>query len=337
MQPDHSIASDPARSARAWAAFRRTANCWTQSGSWVRDDARARASSADDRDREAYVWRPDGGCPDAPLLEYNRTAFCALLRGRPIQVAGDSTSREFMLALHRKARRGGGVVRHEYGAEHSRGYSFRRESAVCEDSPHGPSLAVYLTLRRIYEDPYGIDRWGELSMSAYFGNLSVAHGVRPAIIILNRGTHVSPLADVLRDIRSALGYFRVHHPNALVIWRSTACPHPRCMTFTQPIASPLPTADLDLGSGAGAASYGWREVCAQVPSVRGMLEREWPGVVYMDVSTPMALRPDTHPSESDCVHYKEHSAMDVWVQLLYNLLLRVDHLPARPALDGSFS
>lgn len=277
------------------------------------------------------MWRPDGGCPEAPLLEYNRTAFCALLRGRPVQAAGDSTSREFILALHRKARRGGGVVRHEYGAEHSRGYSFQRRSSICEESPHGPSLALYLTLRRIYEDPFGLDRWGELSMSTYFGNLSAAHGVRPKIVVLNRGMHVSPLADVLRDVRSAIGYFRDHHADALVIWRATACPHPRCMSFTQPIASPLPVADLELGS-----RYGWPEVCAQVPAVREMLEREWPGVLYMDVATPMALRPDTHPSPADCVHYKEHSAMDLWVQLLFNMLLRVERLPARPAVDGSF-
>lgn len=78
-------ASSPVTTARAWAVFQRVSACWTHAGSWQTDETRPANSTPDDRDRERYFWVPDGDCLQYPLVDFNRSAFCALLRGRPIQ------------------------------------------------------------------------------------------------------------------------------------------------------------------------------------------------------------------------------------------------------------
>lgn len=204
-----------------------------------------------------------------------------------------------------------------FGSEGAVGYGFRNASAICQDSIYGQSPAFLYYTRRPYEEPLGYkpvairpgssrDREGAISVGRYL-DLTVAAGIRPAILVINRGMHKSYHPDILEDVRQIMRRIRAGNPDALVIWRSTPCPHPRCMNYTQPIASPLPFIDLKLGHGADShgdpISYGWTTVCQQVPLIKAMLEREWPGVVYLDATTPMALRADAHVSSSDCVHY----------------------------------
>lgn len=254
-----------------------------------------------------------------------------------------------------------GDIEKAVGSEGAVGYGFRNESAICHDSAYGQSPALLYQTRRLYEEKRGKDREGAISVGRYL-NLTIEAGIRPSILILNRGMHAATHADILEDVRQVMRRIRTSHPDALIIWRSTPCPHPWCMNYTRPIASPLPFEDLHLGHGTSSRgdliSYGWHPVCQQVPIMREMFEREWPGVVYLDATTPMALRPDTHSSSSDCVHYGNGrasevavrglnsyhtraqapviallcfpcAAVDIWVQLLYNLLLLVDRLPPR--------
>lgn len=184
----------------------------------------------------------------------------------------------------------------------------------------------------MFEETRGKDREGAISVGRYL-NLTVEAGIRPSILILIRGMHASSHADILEDVRLVMRRIRASHPNALVIWRSTPCPHPWCTNYSRPIASPLPFEDLKLGHGVNSQgdpiSYGWHPVCQQVPLVKAMLESEFPGVIYMDTTTPMALRPDSHLSPSDCVHYSHsrYSACPAWMGVLRPLIYSVASPP----------
>ena len=317
-----------------WDQFEHDVTCWTRAGQWVRNDDRV-SNSLEDREREPYEWVPEGSCPDAPLKSFNRTAFCDILRGRPIHIIGDSMSRDFWFALQHKANADGRVTR-LMGNEYVHGYTFRNDSAICYGTASGSSPALFMMAHKFYGDPMRLDRAKTLSVKTYLGNLSAMHGVRPSIVILNRGMHVAQRDHFLADVRNVLSFIREAFPDALVIWRSTPCPHPWCMNYTKPIASAIPREQLSVGHGISSKgdpiSYCWPEVCAQVDVLRDEIARRWPGVVYMDVTTPMALRPDTHGGPSDCVHYRIKS-LDVWLQLLFSLLLHVEGI-AIPTLSA---
>lgn len=73
----------------------------------------------------------------------------------------------------------------------------------------------------------------------------------------------------------------------------------------------------------------WTDMEGQNYMAREVIESF--GAVYMDVATMTNFRADGHmgtrdrgkESESDCVHYCEPGPIDTWVQVLYNILLRI--------------
>ena len=63
--------------------------------------------------------------------------------------------------------------------------------------------------------------------------------------------------------------------------------------------------------------------------MQAFLAASFPDVIYMDVATSAALRPEMHPasknhtSSDDCLHFtwSRQNPIETWVRLLYNILL----------------
>jgi hypothetical protein len=330
--------TSPLMTLSQWRSFESKLHCWTAAGSWQKDDTRLR-HDPDSPKREEYYWVPT--CTAAALPEYSRARFCALLRGRNIHIVGDSLASHFHQYLQDKA--GIHPPGRLEGNEFVLGYGFRNSSSVCQDSPFGMSRVPHARSIRLHDRPADRlfdparrplerrDHYDALRMSDYFGPLTLSAGVRPDIVILNRGQWVTATAPLLADVDDTLRFLREHHPHALIIWRSTPVPTPFCTNYTGPIPSPIPREQLRTGgSGGGAAGdYRWHEIFEQQPVVRRFLEERWPGVVFMDVGPAMDLRPDSHGSPKDCVHFAKNAAMEVWLRYLQGILAELDpFLPA---------
>lgn len=306
------------------SALRARIACWTHGGSWV--DTGAPVPTSDDPDPEPYTWIPTGGCPDSPFRPFNKSAFCDVLRGRHVHLIGDSTTRDYHSALQSTLRVDhyiGRLVGHEYGRY---GYGFRNDSFICADKPKGRSRLLLFSQNRFHSRDGMIKP--PVSVADYL-NLSAQAGASPEIVLLNRGLHFSGDHEFLSDVSATFQSMGRQHPQALVLWRSMTPPHPFCMEHTRPIPSPQPWAQLDEAPKGRDYHYS-ALLTRQVPMLRNLIENDtWPGVIYLDITSPMALRPDVHGSPKDCVHYARPRYHNIWTRLLYNILVEIDEISQR--------
>jgi hypothetical protein len=88
-----------------------------------------------------------------------------------------------------------------------------------------------------------------------------------------------------------------------------------CSHYSAPITAPQ----------SGPKPYRWGEIERQNGLIRQLIATEFPTVIYWDVATATALRPDLHAKpvgNKDCLHYQAclPSAVDNWVRGLQNVL-----------------
>lgn len=134
--------SDATSAASAAACERRRAlqyklDCWTRAGGrWEWEESRAsldafHISPNDGQRRELFYWIPADGCPAAPLLYFNRTHFCEVLRGKNIFFLGDSMTRTFHVGAVAMASDGRRI--------NTTNFLNIFDHSICEDSPFGAS------------------------------------------------------------------------------------------------------------------------------------------------------------------------------------------------------
>ena len=133
------------------------------------------------------------------------------------------------------------------------------------------------------------------------------------VIVLNRGAHFTPDGGFRAGVRAAVRYIRNLEPDKLIIVRSTPPGHVYCSNYSEPIIAPQDPASLP---------HHWGEFARQNKILKE--EAEAVGAVYMDVDPMTVLRPDGHLGPPiDCLHYCIPGPLDVWAQLLLNLILKL--------------
>jgi len=137
------------------------------------------------------------------------------------------------------------------------------------------------------------------------------------VIVLNRGAHYRPLAEVLAGYNETLTYIRQQAPDALIFIRTTPAGHPKCGNY---VNKPPLTEPLDVLTWRGPWHWGAFE--EQNRAVRAMVHGMY-RVFVLDVVPATSLRADSHFSNTnDCLHYCAPGPVDMWVELLYNAILR---------------
>ena len=146
-------------------------------------------------------------------------------------------------------------------------------------------------------------------------------------ILLNRGAHFVPTDSVLPQLRETLAYMREHNPSALYLYRTAPPGHDNCeaMMNHPPLEKP-PTK---------ISGFSWALMPPQNAAVATMIEQAFPDVVVVNVDNATALRPDSHrvaiqrrnpagptvPAAFDCTHYCIPGPIDMWFEVVANLLL----------------
>ncbi|CAI5518933.1 unnamed protein product [Closterium sp. Naga37s-1] len=134
-----------------------------------------------------------------------------------------------------------------------------------------------------------------------------------AVLVLNRGAHYVEDEEFTEQLNRTLTRVREVAPELLIIYRSTPPGHAHCENITAPLKEPQDPASLP---------FHWGEFGRQNKLARQMVEAV--GGVFMDVDPMTSLRGDGHMMPpSDCLHYCLPGPLDVWTQLLYNMLLHL--------------
>lgn len=146
--------------------------------------------------------------------------------------------------------------------------------------------------------------------------------VEADVVILNRGPHYTSDELYTQGVNMALHFLRLNFPNKLILYRSSPPGHHNCSTTSQPLAHRQNAADLQ----RFFQGYHWDAFAGQNEIAKRLAAQY--GVAFMDVVPMMELRADGHrswmePSDRDCLHYCTPGPIDVMVEVLYNMLLRL--------------
>jgi hypothetical protein len=160
--------------------------------------------------------------------------------------------------------------------------------------------------------------------------------LKPNVVVVNRGPHWSPDSNFTRGYENTLLFLRLYAPHVRVIARTSPAGHANCKRYAYqpPLSAPLPLPPADLPW----AKYGWDQVMAQNALLRALVSRE-PAVAaqttVLDVVPATALRADSHVTHrDDCLHYCMPGPVDMWVELLGNVLLLQQQLGLLPMCEG---
>jgi hypothetical protein len=150
------------------------------------------------------------------------------------------------------------------------------------------------------------------------------------VLILNRGAHWVEDAVLLRELNATLSTLRSQHPELLLIFRATPAGHLDCSSFSQPLQQP-PAPGQKL-------PYHWGTFAQQNRLIEQLLSERFPGVLFLDIQPPTALRPESHRGAGDCLHYCMPGPPDLWTVALIELLalLEGQALAAGPQLARLF-
>ncbi|CAI5479421.1 unnamed protein product [Closterium sp. Yama58-4] len=141
----------------------------------------------------------------------------------------------------------------------------------------------------------------------------VLPGSDTAVLVLNRGAHYVEDEEFTEQLNRTLTRVREVAPDILIIYRSTPPGHAHCENITAPLKEPQDPASLP---------FHWGEFGRQNKLAKQMVEAV--GGVFMDVDPMTRLRGDGHMlPPNDCLHYCLPGPLDVWTQLLYNMLLQL--------------
>lgn len=342
-------------SAVGWDLVQKHADCVATRGAWLdrspvpqvlvqhlHNPAHACAADKGAAEAQAWVYDRDPGlffayaghpaeCPLPSALD--RARFCRALRGRPLLLVGDSTTfttHDVLLGALLDAPYPAGAA----ALGHSQFDSCPADSgghAICgleaeatEDLPAGhPSKVLpssllfvrndYLRLNVAQEREGPQSGWGPGGLLYPWVHLLQSN----AVLLLNRGAHFVETETVLRDLEETLAYVRERAPGALVVFRNTVGGVENITAERLPLATRRAYA-----SGGFAEAYAWDHFADQNLAVRELFNslREpggESGLIYLDVDSSTALRPDRH---IDYLHCCIPGPQDHWVLLLQEIL-----------------
>jgi len=339
--------SGPAEDLAAQAAwhdnYQQTLDCWASKGRWVYDRDTFMASPRGyafagrcqnglvgrERDQElAHFWVPPAEACGAPyhvrehlVLELDAAARRAGVERLLVLYVGDSMQLSFCTSATRYvadfvtqiASAPNTTLPSGTRVGHAALRTFRWLAQRCDRNDF-----LSLTTERLVDQMQSIniqEPWVE-HLAAFRSNATAATR-RAGVIVLNRGAHYRPLAEVLAGYRETLAYIRQHAPEALIFIRTTPAGHPNCGAY---VNKPPLTEPLDVSTWRGP--WHWGDFEEQNRAVRAMVHGMH-RVFVLDVVPATSLRADSHLSNTnDCLHYCAPGPIDMWVELLYNAILR---------------
>ena len=316
--------------------LQRATDCWAQRGAWVFEPAAFYGNPRGNMSRHAcpilrsserinelgYQWVPPADCHTEPywrgaalLSQLHRRLHCAsvLLVGDSMQRILGSTLRDMIRTYRPVPSVGSGA------GEFNFTFVFNAH------------LALNTEWRALNNNNTQLNPWVHL-----------LHERQWNVIVLNRGQHQVPNDLYLPELRATLSYVRRANPGALIIVRTTPVGHVGCETMRN--APPL----------AAAPTLPQRHFWSRIPVANDLATRlvrdEFAqSAVLMDVVPATSLRADSHVVEIkrkpgaaappkmkyDCVHYCIPGPVDMWAELLGNMLLLASDLGIVPTCSKS--
>lgn len=261
-----------------------------------------------------YSWETNELKCNNVLLPFSRERICKKMDGKNFMFVGDSIMEEFyatfMSTLHEN-----GECR--YSESMTAGHSHR---SPCSNSNISSIRENYFT---VSSDPQS---WGPPGLKVpRWHKLLVKNKVD--VIIANRGIHTKNDSIVLTQLNETFHYMRMFHPNVSIIYRSTSFPHQNCVNrfADPPLKEPLPFIPINerLVSPKGLGlnrDIGWDHVQSGNDLVKEFIDKNFPEVLHMDLSSNR-LRADSHMvMRNDCLHFCIPGPIDSWVIFLDNVL-----------------
>eukprot|EP00271_Cylindrocystis_brebissonii_P006664 TRINITY_DN19430_c0_g1_i2.p1 TRINITY_DN19430_c0_g1~~TRINITY_DN19430_c0_g1_i2.p1 ORF type:complete len:1369 (-),score=253.86 TRINITY_DN19430_c0_g1_i2:73-3903(-) len=282
------------------------------------DAALANGESAKWRVRKSlkYEWKTRH--PLCQFRHFNRHDFCRAVRGRNIVLVGDHSQFQLHDALlnHLAGGKGSdveGTLGDSWESSGGRG-CYKVPHKLCTGEKGGGARPFELRLVHNELLTPGKFSGGEGNVKW----LPFLKQWKTGIVIMNRGALYRPTQRYEETLKETLQRFRKEYPNILLLWRSTAIGHASCDDGT---AAPLQRLPPNSTLGDHAANH-WKQNEITYELIRQV------GGVYLDVTTPTALRPDGHlllaNGSRDCWSYCLPGPPDLWVDLLYNALVVIE-------------
>jgi len=309
-----------------WDAMQARVDCVARRGAWTEQaeaqlivpdssspDAAGKSCGRGPWTRESdpafwYNWSGHGRACGAPVAPFSAAAFCAALGDRDLLVVGDSMSFAFhdvvlgALDFKQAAGHGGDGGGGGFGEVHHDQWDTCPAHEICGRA----------TLRYVRND------WLTLAPPPPPGTVAgtVLDGsVKPwdrdhlqpwlhlvtdnSLVVLNRGAHWAPVADVVANLSTAFAAVRARAPRAGVVFRNTPQGHDLAILDGSRAARPL-AARQD--TSALPAAWHYEDFGAMNARVEELVKADAraTAVVWVDVETSTSLRADHH---RDALHY----------------------------------
>lgn len=271
-----------------------------------------------------YTWRANAVC--GPWIPFDREDFCRLMERLDgnMLIVGDSLTGlfEYSMLHHMYMGVKSGQGRPVKGTpaeckEWMKQDDFPGDMHLCEsfaycgDIMQGGRRFTSITIRN--DHLMLNEKASRDGLNYYVPWIDVVGKWNIKVLVMNRGAHYEEDEKYLLGLWQTLHRLRELYPDLLVIFRNTAAGHYNCTEYNAPLDKPQESSLLP---------YNWDKFSQQNGMAKEIVEAI--GGVYMDVEKMTGLRPDGHfgwlTGKYDCLHYCLPGPVDVWVQLLYNLM-----------------
>lgn len=142
-----------------------------------------------------------------------------------------------------------------------------------------------------------------------------------SVLIVNTGMHVTDIVDYQLNMRKIAKFIASSKFSGQVFYRSSVAGNMNCMDHNRPFKSYEWNDTVKQESPSDHPQYNWGNIQAYNALAEMEFKKHLPSAIYMDVDSFSKLRPDTHRSVTDCVHYTMPSVPDYWLLILYNYVI----------------
>ena len=242
----------------------------------------------------SYSWEPSLFCPiPKPAIKDYSQSLCGKDTG-DILIVGDSLSQEFDMTLLN---------------------ALKNCNRYIQCAGEEPGFKV-LMARNDYLEISGAQRGQHSKYQVPFYNEIILQDKSIKAIIFNRGAHFEPSVNYTSNLEFLFSSLQKDRPDINVYFRNTPPGHAFCATESKmpPLAKPRTENRTMYQRRAGDTNpYHWSEFVVQNLLAQEIAARY--RVTYLDVASATELRPDSHLSAQDCLHYCIPGPIDMWVEL----------------------
>ena len=244
--------------------------------------------------------------------------MCEISEGRNIAFIGDSLQHEMYVSFLSMSlgyvvssiSENTSIVEHRRKKASTLCDTFCRSGMICDKPINidcGPILAPF-TITFIRDD--------FLSDAKTWINRIRLYNI--TFVLLNTGAHHVEYNTILVNVNSTITMLFDLFPQVVILYRNTPSGHSNCRLHH----TSAPTSKWHLN----ASEYHWSEFQNQNKMIQNFISEYFPSVLYIDVAHSTQFRPDSHVSDTDCLHYCLPGPISEWVIFHYNALIMLSKL-----------